>query len=180
VVFLVLLGLHSALYAGLLLFMERGASRRWSVAELTVLAVCAPLLVLGFAVLDGGWATAARVVGLVGGWLLLFSRFSYLLMGTPTGEHTVAGVIAEIEGLYAGAGDAEGAAVVRERRDALAAARTDEERSVALRGIEGLATSGNGRFSDRYTGSSPADSRLSELWPVLHELAARQGPRPRV
>jgi hypothetical protein len=178
-VFLVLLVLYSVLSAGLGLFMGRGAAGRWSVAELAALAVCAPLLVLGFLVLDGGWATAAKTVGLIGGWLVLFSRFSQTIMGTPTGEHTVEGVLDEIEGLYAGAGDAEGAGVVRERRDVLAGARTDEERTAALHGVEGLAAAGNGRFSDRFTGSPPADSRLSELWPVLRALAARQAPRRR-
>lgn len=178
-VFLVLFGFQLALFGVLLLASERGTARRWSYAEVALLAVCAPLLVLGWTALHGGAASAAKAGGLVGLWLLLFSRFSHLLMGTPTGEHTVEGVLAELEGLYAQAGDPEGAGVVRARREQLEAAPTAGDRADALRSIVGLARPGNGRFSDRYTGAGTVDSRLAQLWPVLGALAARRLPRPR-
>jgi hypothetical protein len=179
-VFLVLFGLHLALFGVLLRFTERGTSRRWSWAEIAALAVCAPLLVLGWAVLPGGWGATARTAGLVGLWVLLFVRFSQLLMGTPTGRHTVDGVLAEIEGIFVTAGDDESAGLVRRRRDGLAAARTTEEVQSALRLIEEFARPGNGRMSDRFVASSAANTRLTELWPVLGALAARGRPRPRI
>jgi hypothetical protein len=180
VVFLLLFGFQLALFGVLVLLTERGTARRWSWTELAVLAVCGPLLVLGWTVLDGGWATAARAVGLVGLWLLMYSRFSQLLMGTATGDHTIPGVLAEIEELYAAGGDHEAAAVVRDRRERLAGARTEQETAAALVAIEGLAEPGNGRFSDRFTASDAGNHRLSALWPVLRALAARQGPRARI
>jgi hypothetical protein len=179
-VFLVLLACATVQVGVLQAFSKRGTARRWSVAELALGAVSAPLALLGWAVLSGGWGTAAKAVGLVGLWLLLFSRFSQLIMGTPTGDHTVEGVLVELEGLFAGVGDDESAAVVRERREGLAAASTGEEAERALRAIDGLAEPGNGRFTDRFTGTPEVDRRLSELWPVLGVLAERRLPRPRV
>lgn len=179
-VFLLLFGFQLALFSVLVLLTERGTARRWSWTELAVLGVCGPLLVLGWTVLHGGGATAARTVGLVGLWLLLFSRFSQLMMGTATGDHTVPDVLAEIEAIYAGAGDREAAAVVRDRRERLAAARTEGETAAALVAIKGLAEPGNGRFTDRFTASDVGNHRLSALWPVLRALAAREGPRARI
>lgn len=179
-VFLLLFAFQLALFSVLVLLTERGTARRWSWAEIGVLAVCGPVLLLGWTVLDGGGATAAKAVGLVGLWLLLFSRFSQLMMGTPTGDHTITGVLAEIEEIYAGAGDDEAAAFVRERRRRLAAARTEGETAEALVAIKGLAEPGNGRFTDRFTASDAGNHRLTALWPVLRALAVRQGPRARI
>ena len=104
-------------------------------------------------------------------WLLLFARFSHLLLAVPTGDGTVVSVLTENEDVYAGAGDRERAGTVHAHRARLEGARTGAETAAALAAIEGLARPGNGRFSDRLVGTPAGNARLAELWPVLGALA---------
>ncbi|MGX6446672.1 hypothetical protein ACVU7I_01170 [Patulibacter sp. S7RM1-6] len=179
-VFLLLLAFALVLVGVLRATTERGSARPWSYTEIGLLAVCVPLVVLGWSVLSGAGATTAKAVGVAGLWLLLFARFSQLLLAVPTGDHTVGSVLAEIEDVFAAAGDHESAGTVREHRERLEGARTDAEAAGALLAIEGLAQPGNGRFSDRLVGSHAGNARLSTLWPVLGALARRGQPRPRI